>query len=97
MVNTIYNIHSNKIKMNPVVLHHILLILVISCCDTVSAVYGVGKKKALAVLENGDWDVLDVFLKTNPNHDEVVRAGEMFLIYLYGKHTGTCKTLDKIR
>ena len=55
-----------------------------------------GKKKALAVLESGDWDVLDVFLKTNPNHDEVARAGEMFLIKLYGrKHT--CKTLEKLR
>ena len=41
----IYNIHSIKIKMNPVVLHHILLIHAISGCDTVSAVYGVGKEK----------------------------------------------------
>ena len=88
--------HSIKIKMKRVVSHHILLIHAISGCDTVSAVYGVGKKKALAVLESGDWDVLDVFLKTNPNHDEVARAGEMFLIKLYGrKHT--CKTLDKLR
>ena len=35
--DNIYNIHSNKIKMNPVVLHHILLIHAISGCDTVSA------------------------------------------------------------
>ena len=34
----IYNIHSIKIKMNPVILHHILLIHAISGCDTVSAV-----------------------------------------------------------
>ena len=43
--------HSIKIKMNHVVLHHnILLIHAISGCDTVSAVYGVGKKKTLAGL-----------------------------------------------
>ena len=61
-----------------------------------SAVYGVGKNKTLAVLEGGHWDVLNVFLKTNPNHDEVARAGEMFLIKSYTrKHK--CKTLDKLR
>ena len=57
--------------MNPVILHHILLIHAISNSDTVSAVYGVGKKKTLAVSESGHWDVLNVFLKTNPGHDEV--------------------------
>ena len=35
----------------------------------------------------GYWDVLNVFLETNPNHDEVARVGEMH----------TCKTLDKLR
>ena len=48
------------------------------------------------MLESGHWDVLNVFLKTNSNHDEVARAGEMFIIKSYGtKHT--CKTLDKLR
>ena len=82
--------------MNLVVPHPILLIHVISGCDTVSAVYGMGKKRALDVLESGYWDVLNIFLRTNPSHNEVARAEEMFLIKSYGrKHT--CKTLDKLR
>ena len=51
--NLIYNIHSIKIKMNPVVLHHILLIHAISGCDTVSAVYGVGGEKGTGCV--GKW------------------------------------------
>ena len=53
-------------------------------------------KKTLAVLERGHWDVLNVILKTNPNHDKVAGAGELFLIKSHGrKHT--CETLDKLR
>ena len=37
-------LHSITIKIYPVVLHPVLLIHAISGCDTVSAVYGVGKK-----------------------------------------------------
>ena len=51
--------------MNPVVLHHILLLHAISGWDTMSSVYDVTveKKKALAVLESGNWDVLEVFFE----------------------------------
>ena len=54
------------------------------------------KKKTLAVLESGYWDVPNVFLKTNPNHDKVARAGEMFLIKSY-RRKHICKTLEKLR
>ena len=59
--------------------------------------YNVGKQKALSVLENNltNWDILDVFSQWNPSRDDIARAGETFLLKLYGATQS--RSLDKYR
>ena len=92
----VYNIHSIKQVMNPSVSEHILVAHAISGCDTVSPLYGVGKKKALAVLEGREWDDLTVFQRNDSSHDEVARIGEQFLLKMYSA-SNACHSLDKLR
>ena len=54
----------------------------ISGCDTVSALFKVGKKKSLKVLQQGDWQVITVFKKVDATHGKITRAGEMFVMKL---------------
>ena len=50
----------------------------------------------MAVLEKGEWGILDVFQRCDVSHDEIARAGELFLLKLYGA-TDACNSLDKLR
>lgn len=94
--DSVYSVHSITQTMNPSVHQHILIAHAISGCDTVSALYGVGKKKPMAVLERGEWGILDAFQRSDSSHDEVARVGELFLLKLYGA-SDACNSLDKLR
>ena len=60
-----------------------------------SAMYKVGKKTALAVLENNECNFLDIFKENEATHDKIARAGEMFLLKLYNAKE-TCVSLDNL-
>ena len=93
----IYSIHEIQETLHAVVKKYILFAHAATGCDTVSALYNIGKRKALSVLENNriDWDILDVFGQQNPSTDEIARVGEAFLLQLYG--ATHCTSLDKYR
>ncbi|KAL8625560.1 hypothetical protein ACOMHN_014648 [Nucella lapillus] len=79
---TIYSIHEIQETLHAVVKKYILFAHAATGCDTVSAMYNIGKRKALSVLQNNriDWDILDVFGQQNPTTDEIARDGLTFLI-----------------
>ena len=58
--------------------------------------YKVGKKTALAVLENNECNFLDIFKENEATHDKIARAGEMFLLKIYSAKK-TCVSLDNLR
>ena len=63
-VNNVYNVHNMQKLMHSLSRRHILLAHAIKGCDTVSALFGIGKKKSLGVLEGiNDSDLLDVYKK----------------------------------
>ena len=65
-------------------------------CDTVSAIYRQGKRKAFDIVhKKRDFDLLDTFTNTGSTHTEVKRAGETFLLKLYGARN--CESLDEYR
>ncbi|KAL8610599.1 hypothetical protein ACOMHN_006318 [Nucella lapillus] len=72
---TIYSIHEIQETLHAVVKKYILFAHAATGCDTVSAMYNIGKRKALSVLQNNriDWDILDVFGQQNPTTDEIAR------------------------
>ena len=94
---TIYSIIDIQNALHEVAKKHILFAHAVTGCDTVSALYGVGKQKALAVLQNDriDWDVLDVLQQPNSSKYDIAQAGETFILKLYGATQYT--TLDKYR
>ena len=56
----------------------------LSGCDTVSALYMKGKKKATQLLHKKKWDILNIVLQPGITHEDIVFAGERFLLGLYG-------------
>ena len=54
------------------------------------------KKKALKVLEEGNCQFLDIFRANDATHDQISRAGEMFVLKLYGANE-RCQSLDDWR
>ncbi|GBM98536.1 hypothetical protein AVEN_271091-1 [Araneus ventricosus] len=68
----------------------ILLIHAFSGCDTSSALFGHGKTK-FCVLEkkNDTWKKIQVFFNSEATIDQVAKAGETFLIHLYGGNLRT--------
>jgi hypothetical protein len=75
---------------------HLMFIHAITGCDTVSALYNQGKKKALALFGGDDnWNCLDVFTGADSSHEDIARVGEVFLLQLYGARQ--VKSLDKYR
>jgi hypothetical protein len=76
---------------------HILFLHAISGCDTTSALYLQGKKKALKILSR-KVDLSETLQKFNSSHadpEEIAVAGEKFLIELYGGTTST--SFDELR
>ena len=80
---SVYNINSIQQKMDSQTCQHILNAHAITGCDTISAMYSIGTKKAIDVLDKGDWNMLDVFMQSNASADETARVGELFLLRLY--------------
>ena len=65
-------------------------------CDTVSAIYRQGKRKAFDMVhKKRDFDLLDTFTNNRSTHNEVKRAGENFIPKLYGARH--CDSLDEYR
>ena len=58
--------------------------------------YKVGKKTALNVLQNKDCKFLDIFKANDATHEQIARAGEMFVLKLYNANE-TCVSLDNCR
>src|SRR6218665_3510517 len=67
----------------------------ITGCDTTSALFSHGKKKAFLLAQTDSLNVLDVFENHGSSKEDVTRAGEEFLLKLYG--APTIQTLDKHR
>lgn len=85
-----------KQALHPWARDHLLVAHAITGCDSVSALYNIGKKKALKVLVGEDWQILDIFKRPDATHDDIARAGEMFLLKMYCA-TARSTTLDKLR
>ena len=94
--NAIYGIDCMKEALHPNVRTHLLATHAISGSDTVSAIYNVGKKKALKVLEQEVWEALSVFKKVDATHEEIAAAAEMFVLKLYNANHLTT-SLDILR
>ena len=58
-----------------------LVLHAISGCDTVSVIYRIGKCKPFNLLHNKREYF---FLNSDSTHEEIQRAGESFLLKLYG-------------
>ncbi|GBM01734.1 hypothetical protein AVEN_271975-1 [Araneus ventricosus] len=69
----------------------ILFIHAFSGCDTTSALFGHGKTKFCSLLEtNRHWEEkIQVFFNSEATIDQVAKAGETFLIHLYGGNPRT--------
>ena len=94
--NAIYSISCIREALPSSVSENLLIAHAITGCDTVSAMYKIGKKTALNVLQEKDCGFLDIFKANYASHDQIWRAGEMFVLMLY-KAKKTCKSLDNCR
>ena len=88
VIYSIPEIQSLQAQLKP----HLLALHALTGCETVSAPYMRGKK-AVAVLKTLGHSYLEAFTKGTSTHDEVARAGEVFLLKLYG--AGQQPDLDK--
>lgn len=76
---------------------HLLFAHSVTGCDTVSALFGVGKKKAIDILDQyTDDDSLDVFTNETSSKEQIASVGEKFILKLYGAPKSVDK-LDKQR
>ena len=69
---------------------HLMTMHSLSGCDTVSALYMKGKKKATQLLHKKELDILNIFLQPGSIHEDTAFAGERFLLGLYGAVESTC-------
>lgn len=71
----------------------------ISGCDTVSAVFGLGKVKAYRMLLHHKYlrQSVSIVGQENSCIPDVINAGEMFLMQLYGKIGKQAHSLDNLR
>ena len=77
----------------------ILFIHTITGCDTTSSLYRQGKKKACQLLQKFQQKLLpcvDVFYDNTASKEDIIAAGEQFLLALYGAPSNT-KTLNEHR
>ncbi|KAG1706167.1 Carcinine transporter [Nymphon striatum] len=76
---------------------HLLFAHSVTGCDTVSALFGLGKKKAIDILDQyTDDDSLDVFINETSSKVKITSVGEKFILKLYGAPKSVDK-LDKQR
>jgi len=74
---------------------YLMTLHAITGCDTTSTLFSHGKKNAFLLAQTDSLDVLDVFENHGSSKEDVTRAGEEFLLKLYGART--VQTLDKHR
>ena len=75
---------------------YLMYVHAISGCDTVSASYMKGKKRAPVVLcSYGGQDSLSTFTEPRSTPEDIAYVGERFLLKLYGAVRST--SLDKLR
>src|SRR6218665_3544420 len=74
---------------------YLMTLHAITGCDTAPALFSHGKKKAFLLAQTDSLDVLEVFENHGSSKEDVTRAGEEFLLKLYG--ACTVQTLDKHR
>jgi hypothetical protein len=77
---------------------YLLFLHAVSGCDSTSALYRKGKAHAFkTMLKASSYikEIIAVFTKANASPDEVSRAGEVFLVMMYGGPYG--KTLNDLR
>ena len=87
--NVIYSINSIMEALSQNVRDHLLVAHTITGCDTVSALYKIGKKTAINVLEQEDWGLLDLFKRDDATHIQILRAAERFVLKLYNANDGS--------
>ena len=76
---------------------HLMFIHAVTGCDTVSALYGQGKKKAFQLVQKdvNNFQFLDCFLNPESTKEQIASAGERFMLQLYGAHK--MQSLDRLR
>ncbi len=75
---------------------HLMFIHAITGCDTVSALFGQGKRKAFKLVEKQKGIVgLETFTCATSRKEDVAIVGEQFLLKLYGANKA--ETLDRYR
>lgn len=81
-------LYNPKSTIDKTVADHILFLHAMSGCDTTSAVYGQGKVKFLKTLKNNPeiGPTIKVFTDPDADLEDVVIAGENFLLVLYDSH-----------
>ena len=94
--NVIYNSEAIREALPLGVQNHLLIAHAITGCDTVSALFSVGKRSALEVLEKNDCSFLDIFQAADASHEQIAMAGERFVLKLYNAKE-ICPSLDDWR
>ena len=75
---------------------YLMALHAITGCDTVSALYRQGKRKAFNLVHNNnDYAFLDIFMNKHSTHQQIQEAGESFLLKLYGARS--CESLNQLR
>ncbi|KAG1715034.1 hypothetical protein GQR58_000608 [Nymphon striatum] len=92
---TVFNIHEIQHAIGDT-RYHLMFLHAVTGCDTVSAIYRQGKRKAFNMVHiKREYDLLEMFTNNGSTHDEVKRAGETFVLKLYG--ASNYESLDKYR
>ena len=92
----VYNIIKIKCELPSQVSKHILVLHAASGCDTVSAIYGIGKSTAFKVFDcDIDLYFLNKFQEEHASNDDIKVAGESLLLHFF--KSKKCKSLDRLR
>ena len=85
--DVIFSIDQIQQSISVVLKSHLLILHAFTGCDNVSAIYNIGKRKAVSVLNaipSDDLQCLDVFIDKDASHEDVAKAGEFLMLKLYG-------------
>ena len=92
---TVYRVHDIQGSIGNTS-KYLMVLHAITGCDTVSALYRQGKRKAFNLVhKKKEYDLLDTFINAASTHQQVQQAGESFLLKLYG--ASSCESLDQFR
>ena len=96
-VDRVYSSRNLQVALGPL-REHIAFAHAISGCDTTSAPFGRGKRKAIQLLEKNSKlrEQMSVFNDRFAEPEAIAKAGEIFLLALYGAGRNV-ETLDKLR